>query len=119
MASRADFIQLRDIRRIEKDIEAETIQLDPEDGRSILKWVKILRDKDCLLGFKSKSDPVPSGWNVAQDVFILMVQTPWQRKMFAKYGSGILCIDGTHNTSMYENLDLTTLVARDNWKHGA
>jgi hypothetical protein len=119
VASCTDFIQLRDIQCIEKDIEAETIQLDPEDVCSIRKWVKILRDKDCLLGFKSKSDPVPSGWNVAQDVFILMVQTPWQQKMFAKYDSGILCIDGTHNTSMYKNLDLTTLVARNNWKHGA
>jgi hypothetical protein len=47
-----------------------------------------------------------------------MFQTGWQRRMFRKYGCQILCIDATHNTSMYENLQLTTLVVRDNYAHG-
>ncbi|KAJ7110912.1 hypothetical protein C8R44DRAFT_533129, partial [Mycena epipterygia] len=34
VAHRAEFIQLRDIRRIEKDIEAETVRLHPDDGLS-------------------------------------------------------------------------------------
>jgi hypothetical protein len=47
-----------------------------------------------------------------------MVQTNWQCNMFRKYGGAILCIDATHNVTMYENLNLTTLVVRDKWKHG-
>jgi hypothetical protein len=47
-----------------------------------------------------------------------MFQTDWQRKMFDKYGKPLLCIDATHNVTMYENLNLTTLVVRDRWKHG-
>jgi hypothetical protein len=47
-----------------------------------------------------------------------MVQTGWQRKMFEKYGGAILCIDATHNVTMYENLNLTTLVVRDKLGHG-
>ncbi|KAJ6557623.1 hypothetical protein B0H19DRAFT_884853, partial [Mycena capillaripes] len=34
VASRNDFIQLKDIRRIEKAIEAESVRLHPDDGQS-------------------------------------------------------------------------------------
>ncbi|KAJ7112173.1 hypothetical protein C8R44DRAFT_528104, partial [Mycena epipterygia] len=34
VASRTEFIQLRDLRRIEKDIEAESVRLNPDDGLS-------------------------------------------------------------------------------------
>ncbi|KAJ7636454.1 hypothetical protein FB45DRAFT_742753 [Roridomyces roridus] len=44
-ASRTEFIQLRDIRKIEKDIEAETIRLHPDDGQSTIRWVANLREK--------------------------------------------------------------------------
>jgi hypothetical protein len=34
---RSDFIQLQDIRRIEKAIEAETVRLHLDDGQSVLQ----------------------------------------------------------------------------------
>ncbi|KAJ7715801.1 hypothetical protein B0H16DRAFT_1339471 [Mycena metata] len=104
VASRNDFVQLRDIRRIEKDIEAETVRLHPDDGQSTLKWVERLRAKGHVLGFKAKSDLPPPQSGLAPDVFVLMIQTGWQRKMFQKYGNFLLCVDATHNTTMYENL---------------
>jgi hypothetical protein len=115
---RTEFIQLRDIRRIEKDIKAEDIQLDSDDGRSTLLWVKRLRANGYLLGFKSKTDPPPPNSYLAPDVFTLMVQTGWQRKMCRRYSNTILCIDAIHNVTMYENLQLTMLVVRDRWTHG-
>ncbi|KAJ6527305.1 hypothetical protein DFH09DRAFT_935668, partial [Mycena vulgaris] len=118
VANRAEFIELRDIRRIQKDIEAETVRLHPDDGLSTLRWVSNLRAKGHLLGFKSKSDPPPSGSGLQADVFVLMIQTGWQRRMFQKFGEALLCIDATHNTTMYENLNLTTLIVRDKWAHG-
>lgn len=118
VASRTEFIQLRDIRRIEKDIQAETVRLDPDDGLSTLEYVKRLREKGHLLGFKAKSDLPPAGSGLEPDVFTLMVQTNWQQRMFLKYGGALLCIDATHNTTMYEKLNLTTLVVRDHWGHG-
>jgi hypothetical protein len=47
-----------------------------------------------------------------------MFQTGWQHRMFCKYGHRILCIDTMHNTTMYENLQLMTLVVHDNYPHG-
>lgn len=34
-----------------------------------------------------------------------MIQRPWQRGKYIERGSNILFIDGTHNTTMYENID--------------
>ncbi|KAJ7511851.1 hypothetical protein B0H11DRAFT_1700081 [Mycena galericulata] len=118
VAARTEFIQLRDIRRIQKEIQAESVRLDPDDGISTLRWVERLRARGYLLDFKSKTDPPPPGSGLASDVFTLMFQTDWQRKQFARYGESLLCIDATHNVTMYENLDLTSLLVRDNWGHG-
>ncbi|KAJ7784158.1 hypothetical protein B0H16DRAFT_1402021 [Mycena metata] len=117
-ADRSEFIQLSDIRRIAKQIEAESVRFHPDDGLSTLQWIKRLDAKGHLLGFKAKSDPPPPNSGLDADVFTLMIQTNWQRHMFQKYGSALLCIDATHNTTMYNNLNLTTLVVRDKWAHG-
>ncbi|KAJ7745826.1 hypothetical protein DFH07DRAFT_725469, partial [Mycena maculata] len=95
----AELIKLRDIRRIEKEIEAESVRLHPDDGESTLKWVKILHAKGHLLGFKSRTDPPPRGSDLPPDLFLLMIQTEWQRRMFANYGEALMCIDATHNVS--------------------
>ncbi|KAJ7238362.1 hypothetical protein C8J57DRAFT_1528679 [Mycena rebaudengoi] len=100
VAARTEFIQLRDIRRIQKEIEAENIRLAPDDGLSTQRWVEILRTKGHLLGFKSKLDP-PPGSGLALD-----------------HGEHLLCIDATHNVTMYENLNLTTLLVRNKRGHG-
>lgn len=118
VATRNEFLELKDIRRIEKDIEKETVQLHPDDGRSTLLWVANLREKGHLLGFKSKTDPPPAGSGLEANVFTLSVQTGWQRKMFRKYGVNLFCIDATFNVTMYENLNLTTIVVRDHFGHG-
>ncbi|KAJ7247684.1 hypothetical protein C8J57DRAFT_978067, partial [Mycena rebaudengoi] len=96
---RTEFITLRDIRHIQKDIEAEDVRLHPDDGQSVLRWVELLRANGHLLGFKSKTDPPPPGSNLPQNVFTLMIQTDWQRHMFQKYGEPLVCIDATHNTT--------------------
>jgi hypothetical protein len=67
VADHTEFITLRDIRRIGKDIEAENVRLHPDDGQFTLKWVDTLQRKGHLLGFKSKTDPSPPGSNVPAD----------------------------------------------------
>jgi hypothetical protein len=82
VASRSDFIQLQDIQRIQKAIEAESVCLHPDDGQSTLQWVEKLRAQDALLGFKAKTDPPPRISGLDPSVFALMIQTRWQRKQF-------------------------------------
>ncbi|KAJ7605973.1 hypothetical protein DFH06DRAFT_1019876, partial [Mycena polygramma] len=64
VASRNEFIQLKDIRRIEKEIEAETVRLSPDDGLSTLRWVENLRARGHLLGWKHG---IPVAWMLASN----------------------------------------------------
>lgn len=109
---------MSDIYRLKKDIDAETTRLHSDDGQSTLAWVKRLQDQGAILGFKATSDPPPQGSNLDADVFSLMIQTRWQEKMYRKFGNHIVGIDATHNTTVYRNLNLTTLMVRDDWGHG-
>jgi hypothetical protein len=114
-----DFITLADVCHIEKAIEAKTIHLNPDDGKSIFLWAERLRVSDSLLGFKSCACPVPRGSKLAENSFVLMVQTPAQCGQFHSYGNkSIVYIDGTHNTTMYQNMTLTTILVCDHWGHG-
>lgn len=111
MPCRDELITLADVRRIEKAIEAETIRLDHDDGKSVFLWAKRLRASDSLLGFKSCACPVPPDSKLEADAFVLMVQTPSQRDQFHCYrNKAIVFIDRTHNTTMYQNMILTTIL---------
>ncbi|TDL18073.1 hypothetical protein BD410DRAFT_681469, partial [Rickenella mellea] len=60
---RNDFITLREIRQIQKDIEAETVRLSREDGVSCIKWAEKLRESGDLLAFKA----LPVSWMIASN----------------------------------------------------
>ncbi|KAJ6537429.1 hypothetical protein DFH09DRAFT_1091012 [Mycena vulgaris] len=57
----ADSRQSRLLTRFnrQKDIEAETIRLDIQDGQSTKEWVKNLRKRGGFFGFKGSSDASP------------------------------------------------------------
>jgi hypothetical protein len=52
VAARSEFMQLKDIQHIEKEIEADSVRLNPDDDLSTIRWVENLRIKGHLLGFK-------------------------------------------------------------------
>jgi len=119
MPHRNEFITLADVRHIEKAIEAESVRLERDDGKSVFLWAERLRAADRLLGFKSCACPVPPESGLAHDAFVLAIQTPSQRDQFHLYGNkGIVFIDGTHNTTMYKNMTLISIIVRDHWGHG-
>ncbi|KAF9061397.1 hypothetical protein BDP27DRAFT_1369677 [Rhodocollybia butyracea] len=84
-----------DIIHIQKGINAESIRLNQEDGESTCAWAKKLNKEGSLLGFKAVNDAPPLGSNLAADVLSLMIQTPWQERMYKECVEYIMCIDGT------------------------
>ncbi|KAJ7025760.1 hypothetical protein C8F04DRAFT_926919, partial [Mycena alexandri] len=96
---REEFIKPRDVRRIQKKIEAETIRLDPRDGQSTLQWVEHLEAIGALMYFKASSDPPPLDCDVDADTFMLAIQTPYQKKCFQAWGGDFAGLDATHNTT--------------------
>lgn len=103
---------------LQKLIEAEKVRFHSDDGQSVLHWVEQLRESGELLGFKSSVDAPPAGSGLAEDSFVLMMQTPYQKDVFAKYGHSFVGIDATHNTTHYEKTSLFTIIVRDRWGHG-
>src|ERR1700731_4594542 len=98
-------------------MEAHKIWLNPQDGLSIFLWATWLREEGALLAFKMSCNLPPLGSALAQDAFVMIIQTEYQRKKFRDFGHSFLGIDTTHNTTHYENVSLFTLIIRDDWGH--
>ena len=63
-------------------------------------------------------DPPPPGSGLCPEVFVLCIQTKFQKDQFQKLGSNFVSIDATHNTTEYKGLNLFTIIVRDFWGHG-
>lgn len=88
------------------------------DGESILQWVSRLQAAGDILAFKSSSQAAPDGSGLADDTFVLVIQTKYQKHIFEKYGHSFMGLDATHNTTQYEDTSLFTAIVRDHWGHG-
>lgn len=66
-----------------------------------------------MLAYKNCASISPSSSGIADDSFVLILQTGWQRARTQEFGHTMLHIDGTHNTSCYHNLNLYTILGRD------
>lgn len=112
------FCTCTDIRHVEKMIEEETIRLAPSDGSLVLKWVEVLRECDCFVKLKASNNAPPQGSGLEPDVFVLIIQTKYQRKYWREHGKHFAGIDATHNTTHYKNMSLFTLLVCNAWGHG-
>lgn len=107
-----------EIGRIRKDIERESIRLDPNDANSTRIWVETLRSEGHFIVYKDKLDRSPEGSDLAQDMFFLCIQMKFQQEAFQRLGNAFLGVDATHNVTQYEGILLFTMMARDRWGKG-
>jgi hypothetical protein len=115
---RDHYVTKGEICRIRKDVERANIQLDPNDAQSARNWVNTLRSEGEFVYYKDKQDPPPEGSDLANDLFILCLQTGFQKEAYNRLGNAFLGIDATHNVTQYKGILLFTLMARDHWGHG-
>ena len=71
-----------EIGRIRKDIEREDIWLDSADAISTQLHIMLLRSQRHFVFYKDKLDPPPEGSDLAEDLFILYIQTKFQWNAF-------------------------------------
>ena len=109
---------MRDISRLRRIVENNEIRLDDNDAISVRLWVARLHQAGAEAILKDKLDPPPLGSGLSSDVFILCIQTQFQKEKYQELGSNFLSIDATHNTTQYAGLQLFTLIVRDLWGHG-
>jgi hypothetical protein len=116
--SRDRFISPHDIARLGRSFENDKIWLHQEDAISTQMWADKLRSENARIFHKNKLDLPPPGSSLEQDAFVLCIQTPFQLDAFRHLGDSFIGIDATHNVTIYEGLQLFTIIARDRWGHG-
>ena len=70
------------------------------------------------LSFKEQEETQDNNMdNLADDDFILYVQTEFQQHMIQKFGHYAICIDSTHCTNMYD-FNLIIIIVNDEYGEG-
>jgi hypothetical protein len=107
-----------EICRIRKDVLRADIRLDANDAHSTRIWVSKLQLQGDFIYYKDKQDPPLEGSNLADNLFMLCIQTKFQIEAYEQLGNRFLGIDVTHNVMQYKGILLFMLMAWDNWGHG-
>ena len=111
--TREHLVTKQDIHNIKNHYNIEGVIRHANDLTSVCSWVEELMSLpyDPILLFKPQGKPQPDGMdNIANDDFILAIQTEFHRDMLVKYGGTCVCIDSTHGTNMYDFHLITLLV---------
>lgn len=82
-------------------------------------WAERLKENNISIFYKDKLDASPPGLLMHEDHLILCIQTRYQMDAFRRLGNRFIGIDATHNTTQYKDIMLYTMIARDDWGHGA
>ena len=113
------FADFGDVSHVAHVLDAETIQLHPQDGVSVKLWVERLREENTLVFHKDRLDTSPPGLQMHEKDVLLCIQTQYQLDAFQCLGCGFIGIDVTHNTTQYEGIMLYNMITCDDWGHGA
>ena len=83
-----------------------------DDATSVNMIVNELRGEsyDPVLLYKPQHSTSPEYATIPDNVFILGIQTQWQREVFVKYANTIFCMDSTHGTNAYQFKVITCIV---------
>ena len=87
------------------------MQKDQNDATSVLYWVAEMEreEHNDVLCFKGQGE-ISDHAGIETDDFLLGIQTEFQRDMFVRYASKLVCVDATHGTNAYDFQLVTVLV---------
>lgn len=90
----------------------------PNDGISVESWVEEMKEeKHCVLFYKPQCIIDEYESYLKEEDFVLIIMTTAQKEFLAKYGSDVICVDGTHGLNSY-HFELTTLLVLDDLREG-
>ena len=103
-----------DLRNIKHQYNIDCIQKDSDDATSVSRWVEEMMQENYnpILCYKPQGEESDEQ-GVEKNDFLLAFQTEFQREMFTKYASKLICVDATHGTTAYDFQLMTVLVIDD------
>ena len=105
-------ISKQDISNIKQKLIDSSIRRHEDVVTSVHLIVNELREEpyDPVLVYNPHYSNTPDFAKLPDDVFMLAIQTEWQKEVYMKYASSILCIDSTHGTNAYQFKVITCIV---------
>ena len=103
-----------DLRNIKHQYNIDCVQKDSDDATSVSHWEGEMKQENYnpVLYYKSQGEE-PGEKGVEKNYFLLAMQTEFQKKMFSKYASKLICVDATHGTTACDFQLITVLVIDD------
>ena len=94
------------------------IRQHKDDPASVNAWVEEMTSLpyNPALFYKPQGTPDPNG-NLADNDFVLVIQTEFQKDMLSRVGDNAVYMDTTHGTNAYD-FNLTTAVVIDEYGEG-
>ena len=116
--SRKHFLTKHDINNIRVKVKDATIKRHPNDATSVSIMVAELKEESFnpILIFKPQGIKDPTYPYLPAESFVLALQTQFQREIYQKHATTILCIDSTHGTNQYRFKLITCVVPDDHGK---
>lgn len=110
----------KNIANIDRTFCLHGIQRHKDDATSVDLWVKQMKSQDdnpvILYKVQGQKAPVECAGMADQD-FVLAMQTPLQASMLKQFSAKVICFDGTHGTNGY-NFTLVTVMVVDEYGEG-
>ncbi|XP_067138909.1 uncharacterized protein [Centruroides vittatus] len=117
---RLHLLTRKDLYNIEKsfDLASKSVRRS-SDSTSVDTQVNEMRDgnDDCVLFYKPEGKKCEEYCNLVESDFALAIMNDGQALMLDKYGSGAVCIDGTHGLNAFD-FELISLIIIDNMQEG-
>jgi len=119
-AGRNRLLKKQDIVNIQKRLNIDSVQKNPNDLLSVCAWVEELQSLEYnpILCFKPQGEIGKAECSTLKtEDFLLVMQTEFQCNALKQYGKKAVLIDSTHGTTAYEFL-LTTILVIDDYGEG-
>lgn len=116
---RHHILDKKDINNIQQAYGLKDIQRHPNDQQSVLAWIeewKSSPDTNPILFHKMQGEG-SADQPLQEEDFMIVVQSPVQKRMLQQFGSKGVCVDSTHGTTGYD-FNLTTLMVIDEFGSG-
>ena len=118
--TRDHLVVRQDVSNIWRTLNLGNIKKHSNDQTSVAMWVNEVQQQEYnpVLVFKPQGENTEETDNLAEETFLLGIQTKFQRDVMIKFGNdGIICVDGTHGTNTYDFLLITIMIV-DNYGEG-
>ena len=110
---RDHLLERKDIANIEKSYGLDKVCHHMNDQQSVFAWIEEWKQNakkkyNPILFHKLQGKKAPDGYDLCNEDFFIVMQTPLQKHMLQQFVSNGVCCDSTHSTNTYNFTTMLT-----------